>query len=292
MSKSPYRVRMAMRRAEKVLSDHGVTALPTDPFAIATAVGIFVQPKRGISPGVAGMLLRHGETFGILYAKGLYGKGFERFCVGHELGHYFLDGHIDLVLPPGEDVHSSHAMFESTDQYEREADHFSAGLLMPSTPCRRLLDRCEVGLASIESMANRCQTSMTATAIRYVSLTTDAVAVIVSSGAAVDFCFLSDTMKALPDLTWLRKGSPLPRGSATLELNRNPDRVRQVQRVRADCDLLDWLGGSTSAGATEEAIGLGRYAKSLTVISCPSITDATFDDEEEDLEDAWAPRFR
>jgi Zn-dependent peptidase ImmA (M78 family) len=36
------------------------------------------------------MLLRHGNAFGILYATHIPSEGFQRFSIGHELGHYFI----------------------------------------------------------------------------------------------------------------------------------------------------------------------------------------------------------
>jgi len=79
------------------------------------------------------MLLRHGDVFGILYATHIASEGFQRFSIAHELGHYFLEGHIDHILPK-DGVHESHAGFVSADPYELEADQFAGGLLMPSAP--------------------------------------------------------------------------------------------------------------------------------------------------------------
>jgi len=69
--------------------------------------------------------MRVGSSFGILYATHLANEGFERFSVAHELGHYFLPGHIDAVLAGGGQVHTSRAGFVSDDKYENEADHFT-----------------------------------------------------------------------------------------------------------------------------------------------------------------------
>ncbi len=288
------RQRMAGKRTENILRDRGHDTLPVDPFAIAKDAGIVVRPKPDADEGVSGMLLRHGDTFGILYATHLGNEGFERFSIGHELGHYFLDGHIDHVLPLGTATHASHAGFSSTDQYEREADHFSAGLLMPSNLCRKLLYQFEPGLDAIEGLAAHCRTSLTAAAIRFAELTDDAVGIIMSTDNTVDFCFLSDTMKAQPQITWLRQGFPIPRHTATHAFNLRPALVRQSARTDADCDLLDWLGGNRSLDAKEEVRGLGRYRKTLTVLSVPSLLDETFQDEDEDanLEESWTPRFR
>ena len=67
----------------------------------------------------------------------------------------------------------------------------------------------------VSAIADRCETSLTATAIRYAELTDSAVAVIMSTGGVIDYCFLSEAMKSLPKRDWLRKGSPLPAGTAT-----------------------------------------------------------------------------
>ena len=290
-----FRFRMAKQTGEALVRKLGITALPIDPFAITADHDIVVEPKPDAEPGVSGMLLRHGDVFGILYATHVPNEGFQRFSVGHELGHYFLDGHIDHILP-ADGIHASHAGFVSTDPYELEADQFSAGLLMPGTLFTRGLGKHEPGLAAAESMAGLCRTSLTATAIRYAELTDDAVAVVMSTGNTIDYCFLSDTIKYLPQLTWLRKGSPVPRGTATAQFNADPGRVADADRAEAEIDIPDWLGGTRSVEATEEVIGLGRYGKTLTVLTCPSILDETYQDEDEDeesdLEDRWTPRFR
>ena len=131
----PFRLKIARQSAEAFLKEEGITALPVDPFAIARSRDIVVEGKPESQGGVSGMLLRHGNTFGIMYATHVHSEGFQRFSGSHELGHYFLEGHLDQVLQNG--VHVSHAGFVTTDPYELEADHFAAGLLMPETPFRK-----------------------------------------------------------------------------------------------------------------------------------------------------------
>ena len=289
-----FRLKMAKQKAEAFLRENGINELPVDPFAIAANHNIIVKAKPDVEAGVSGMLLRHGDTFGILYATHIQSEGFQRFSVAHELGHYFLDGHVDhLLLKDG--IHSSHAGFVSTDPYELEADHFAAGLLMPSALFRRALGRWSPGLSAIESMAELCHTSLTATAIRYAELSEDAVAVIMSTGSTIDYGFLSDSMKLLPELTWPRKGSAVPAGTETTRFNKSPEHIAQAARSESDIDIMDWLGGRRSIEATEEVVGLGSYGKTLTVLTCPSLVDETYqgDDDEggENLIDRWTPRF-
>lgn len=110
---------------EKVAIDGGFTELPVDPFEIAARHEIVVQAKPDTAVGVSGLLVRHGDTFGILYATHIDNEGFQRFSVAHELGHYFLDGHPEHVLRDG--MHESRAGFVTGDPFELEADHFAAG---------------------------------------------------------------------------------------------------------------------------------------------------------------------
>lgn len=290
-----FRLKMAKQQGEALIRELGINSLPVDPFMIAAQHDIIVEPKPDAAAGVSGMLLRHGDTFGILYATHIPNDGFQRFSIAHELGHYLLGGHIDHALPE-DGVHTSHAGFVSADPYEQEADNFAAGLLMPTQLFRREMGKHDPCLAAVESLAGSCRTSLTATAIRYAELSENAVAIIVSTGSTIDYCHLSDTIKSLPQITWLKKGSQVPRGSATERLNGHPGRITGAEREEADIDILDWLGGIRSVIGTEEVVGLGRYGKTLTVLTFPSIEDEAYQEESgdkiDDLIDRWTPRFR
>jgi hypothetical protein len=67
-----------------------------------------------------------------------------------------------------------------------------------------------------------------------------------NTGNVIDFCILSEAMKSLPQLTWLRKGSPVSTGTQTAQLNADPGNVQRGQRLESDIDVLDWLGGDGS----------------------------------------------
>ncbi|PVB60395.1 ImmA/IrrE family metallo-endopeptidase [Labrenzia sp. 011] len=289
-----FSLKLARQTAEAFLRDEGISTLPVDPFAIAESRDIVVQGKPAEHEGVSGMLLRHGNDFGIVFATHIPSPGFQRFSVSHELGHYFLPGHIDQVIKDG--VHVSRAGFVTNDPYELEADHFAAGLLMPETPFRKAMDRFDPGLDAIDQMAELCVTSRTATAIRFAELSDAAVAIIVSTDGIIDYCFMSDAMKALPKLDWIRKGTPLPTGTATATLAADPDRIATGDRLSDETDVRDWLGGTTRAAISEESVGLGRYGKVLTVLSSNSIgqydDDEVGEDDEDSLVESWTPRFR
>ena len=66
-------------------------------------------------------------------------------------------------------------------------------------------------------------------------------------------------------------------------------------RLAEEVDVLDWLGGARSAVVTEEVIGLGRYGKTLTILSSEKIgreNEDNDDESDDDLVERWTPRFR
>lgn len=285
---------IAESAANAVLLEAKISGLYVDPIAIAEAKGITVTEKPDDAAGVSGMLVKAGDEFGIMYATHIPSKGFQRFSIAHELGHYCIAGHAEALLGTG--THSSLAGFRSADPFEQEADYFSAALLMPDRPFRNAIDDHPIGLAGIEAMRKRCVTSLTATAIRYASLTRDGIAVISSIGPTIDWCFMSDALKDAKGRKWLAKGSPVPAGSLTDSFNSKPENIRAGLRDAADGDLRDWFETDRSYRMMEEVVGLGLYGRTLTILTCKSLTqrveDADEEDDEEELVRRWTPRFR
>jgi Zn-dependent peptidase ImmA (M78 family) len=232
-----------------------------------------------------------------MYAAHIDNEGFERFSIGHEFGHYLVEGHLDHIPFDG-GVHRSRAGFISDDPYEREADYFSAGLLMPSSLIRRVLRRSQEGLPSVEAIRTDAKASLTASAIRYISETDDAAAIVVSRQGQVDYCFKSETLKQLKGQNWLRKGAALPAGTLTASIAARPAAERRGRRDETETDILDWFGGSRAVCMLEQVVDLGRYDRVLTILSCAQLVDETYRDEDdleesdEAIETRWTPRFR
>jgi len=292
------KLKRALQKAEKLVKDDGIKSLPIDPIAVARKRGIVVQAKPETAVGVSGMLLRQGDGFGILYGTHIKSEGFQRFSIAHELGHFFLEGHIDHVFANGE-IHESHAGFTSSDQYELEADHFAAGLLMPNPYFKKAINEFSDGFQAVEELSGICKTSLTATAIRYIECHEGAVAAVISSGNKIDCCFMSDTFKEIKDLTWLRKGVPLPVNTKTTSFNKDPNNIKAALREEADTNLSDWFGCSQAVSAKEEVIGLGSYGKTLTIITCNNLPSGDhgygedhWDYTDEEYEEMWTPRFK
>ncbi len=281
----------AATEATRVIRERNITKLPVDPIALARGIGIQVMAKPASARGVSGMLIRYGNEFGIAYATHIDNPGFQNFSVAHELGHYYMPGHIDAVLRHG-DVHESHAGFSSDDPYELEADHFAAALLMPDALFRAAIRTAGTGLAAVESLSELCVTSLTATAIRYARHTDDAVAIVVSSGRFVNYCFMSDPLLEIAGSNRINKKDRLPPGTETSEFNKDEERVKCGARAEGNSDLQDWIGGRHSVELREEVVGLGNWGRTLTVLTADELPDLDAEREDEEILESWKPRFR
>lgn len=289
MTRDPYA--FASLAAEQIVKGLGITSLPIDPFGIARDRGIEVVAKPAQATGVSGMLIRVGNEFAIAYATHIDNEPFQRFSVSHELGHYYLPGHVDAVI--GENgIHESRAGFASNDRYEIEADRFAAAFLMPRHLFFPALQNAGEGLAAIEKLAGVCKTSLHATAIRYTQCTRDPMAIVISTGSRIDHCFMSDALRAGDGIDWIRKREAVPRNTPTFAFNQDGENVRRAVRIEDFSNLQAWFGGRRNIEVCEDVIGLGRYGKTLTVLYNIELPDADEEEEEAALIDSWTPRFQ
>lgn len=280
----------ALRLGEELAREQGISELPVNPIEVAKKLDIDVKALPPGNKGVSGMLLYKDNKFGILYGTHIDQIGFQHFSIAHEIGHYCIPGHPEKLLQSGE--HKSHAGFKSDDRCELEADHFASGLLMPAYLFDKALNRSLSGYAAVESLATKCETSLTATAIRYAQRTSDVVAILISEVSTIRYCFMSDELKEIKGLKWIRRNTPLPKDTATYSFNKDSSNITNGTYTEALTDFATWFGASKPFELYEEVKGLGSYNRTLTVLSADDILDEEELDEEEELEESWTPRFR
>ncbi len=277
--------------AEQIVKGLGITTLPVDPFAIAKNREIEVVAKPPRIAGSSGMLIRSGENFVIAYSTHINNVAFQRYSVGHELGHYFLPGHVDAVIGAN-GIHVSSAEYRSKDQYEREADSFAASLLMPRYLFFPAMQESGDGLPAIERLADRCKTSLHATAIRYAKCTRDAMAIVISNGKQIDHCFMSERLKDHPGIEWMRKREVLPTASLTASFNQDANNVSGAARENGETTFSDWFGGTNRMKIREDVVGLGSYGMTLTILHDIDLPEDGDEDPEQSLVESYTPRFR
>jgi hypothetical protein len=162
--------------------------LPVDLERIASEEGIELAPGN-YPPDFHGRLeyVADEGAFIIFYPHPRPGlpEGRVRFSVGHELGHYFIEEHRELIISGR--VHNSVESFKpAKDRIEREADQFASALLIPQDAFYKFRGRrAELPLSALIELSERAKTSIQATLFRYTSLADEACLAIVSKNGRV-----------------------------------------------------------------------------------------------------------
>jgi hypothetical protein len=114
-----------------------------------------------------------------------------RFSIAHELGHYFIDEHRELLVQGR--AHNSSGMFApARSRIEHEADRFAGVFLIPDHVIRQTAgSRAFLDLQQILSLANRCGTSAGAAAIRYVQWAEEPCVVVLCQDARIKYAVAS-----------------------------------------------------------------------------------------------------
>lgn len=130
-----------------------------------------------------GRLLRSSRHGIINVAEGAYASNKWRFVVAHELGHFLRDGEGDSFDACTRGDLSNY--FGSGR--ESEANDFASELLMPKVLFEPRCDRNRPSLHDVGKLAQEFQTSLTATALRFVAFSPEPCAVVQSTNGVVDW---------------------------------------------------------------------------------------------------------
>jgi Zn-dependent peptidase ImmA (M78 family) len=282
-----FRLQQIQGLAREKLVEHRRMHLPVSPKEFAIQLQIGVQPFDPAKSDISGFLMQHGNSFSIGYSTAIRSAGFQNFTIAHELGHYFIDDHPLAVLAGGE--HFSRSGYISKDRYEEEADAFATELLMPWKLIEPLIRMNAGGFQTIKAIADGCQSSLLASAIRYTQVTKECVAVIVSHLGVVEFMTASTSFKQITDLDWLRKKDSLPANVASRRFSTELDWIRGCHISEEGGRLGSWFPSVQDRDVEEDVVGLGSYERLLTVLVTEE-TDLEGEADEEygdDYIDRW-----
>ena len=280
--------------AQSILEEYGLLTLPVDIFSLAEKKNIDIQemPQKLASNTVYGALLVQNNFVKIYYSTTINNIGFKNFTIAHELGHYFLEGHIEQVI--GESgVHISVSDFCSKDNYEFEADQFAAGLLMPEKLCKRLVGNNADGIEGIKALAKETWSSLTAAAIRYIDLTSASSAVVISSKGSLEY--VVPTREMVKVGIFPPRGTKIPASTLTAKFFNMRDDIPTLpdEEGELESDLSLWVGGQKSIPCTEQVVKLGRTGKILTVLTCCEFDDEENEqDSDDEFQSRWGLKFR
>lgn len=165
------------RLAEDLAQEYFYTTY-VDPYSAADDYGIEVRENdyfdnAGVNPYKGVIWCPNGNFVIHLNMKLLGNVNFDeaRFTCAHDLGHYFIEEHNQLLRSGQSISFKGNEVFrKSNDPYEQEADLFAANFLLPEQRFKQVSVSAPKGFAGILDLKKEFHTSITCTAFRYVSL--------------------------------------------------------------------------------------------------------------------------
>ena len=143
---------------------------PINPREIAQSLNIPVIEKEA-EDRYDGCLLNYNGEMAIVINSSISYESRKRFTIAHELGHAEIPHHkgseykclkTDIGFSIGQ------------RQQEREANEFAVELLMPASFVSEEAKNNEIGLEVVKSIAEKCETSLTSSALRYIKYSPEA----------------------------------------------------------------------------------------------------------------------
>lgn len=257
-------------QAADVLKSLDMWRLPVDPFEIAKHEGIILRPG-SYTDGFDARIefYKPFKKFCIFYNRpqGWRTEGRVRFTLGHELGHYYIDEH-QLQLRAGK-VHDSVSDYRSQNEIEKQADEFSADLLMPIELYRNEVNRFLGQYCTLDDLlklANHLGTSITSTALRYCQSDHEPCTFFFSQDGVVRWGRYSTEMK-IRGLSYFKSGTPPPKGSKTAKLWESIRTGEAAEPVAGVVDASVWFDRTFVRELWEEARPLGNTGRVITQIT-------------------------
>lgn len=159
--------------------------------------------------GIDGMLSWHEKKkiWCISYDEDVTVPGRINFTLAHELGHYFCHRQLQAEFHCGQgDMLDYHGTVSR--KIEKEANVFASYLLMPATDFRQQIGGQTITLKLLGQVADRYETSFTATALKWLELTDEAAMLVVARDEFV--CWSYPSKLASNRRAWLAPGTPVP----------------------------------------------------------------------------------
>jgi Zn-dependent peptidase ImmA (M78 family) len=191
----------------EILRQNPQMPVPVPVEKVARCAGISKIEAFGSSGFEGALIANDTKSDGHIFYNCEVPRPRQRFTIGHELGHFLLPWHRQSSFQcSAEDISS-----RANKDWEREANQFSAELLMPTALLKqRLHPSAEFDLSDVIRVKDEFETSFESTTRRIVELSEQACAVVYSKDNLVRYCIYSKYFKSR---LCVRKGSQLPNKS-------------------------------------------------------------------------------
>ena len=223
---------------------------------IAEEFGIDVLYRPAESYDGALLRIRDAQRGCIVINSRIREESRKRFTLAHEIAHFVLPGQQEVSAP------CKQQRIENWDadlyRPELEANRFAADILMPRGLVAEFV-QSEPSLESIRSIAQLCGTSLTASAVRLITLTPHRAAVVWSQNQKILWSKLSEGF-----VRWIRKGE-VRENSFAAQCYRKQSVPDQLAPVPASAWLYE-KGLQEGAQIWEQSVGLKNYGAVLSLL--------------------------
>lgn len=244
--------------AQEFVAKYGTTCA-SKLFDIAARLQLTVREVDARS--FDGALIRvAGQNRGrVLLNRNVPEAGRKLFTLAHEIGHYVMPGH-------GREANRCRAADvetwdESVRATEREANIFAASVLMPDVVCRPFV-REQPSMRAVHLMREVCGTSLTATLVRYVQLSSFPIAM-----AKIEHGVVKWTIRATEFTPYVRRGRVHP-DSFAADAVAGKSVPNDLNAVPATAWLFDNAVIEEST-ILEASVAMPRYDSVVTLLYAP-----------------------
>ena len=266
---------MPSQRAASIIQDLHIR-YPSEIYVrdIAMSLGTLVRERE--MQGCEARLVRKGDI-GIISVNSLIPEeGRKRFAIAHEIGHFMLHTGTQLILCSEDDMH----VWKESKAQEMEANEFAASLLMPHEIFIKFIKIGQPTLDMISELAKRFRTTLTATALRYVGISKEPCALVVSKDEFIKWYRKSDSFNF-----HVKVGEKLSFDTYAFDFFDGVNLPAEPDSVPARA----WLAGEINEEAElfEQSLSLGGYGVVLSLLwICDDVktTYRRYDDEPEEPE--------
>ena len=239
------------RAAAKEILDRYAIEEPKHLVLEGLAADLGVIVVRGELAGAVARLARVGDRARIRVGSWVSNVGRQRFSIAHELGHFVLK-HDGSALAGCQERSMLDYKGESK---ESEANIFAVELLLPEKLVRRRCEVSPVDLGPVQT-ADEFETSITATAIRFVEFSPEKCALVYSEKGRVSWTRKSDSF-------WFRLigwGQLLEPASLATDFFRKGAVPEEPEEVRGDA----WI--ESNSGRAPEVVEHSMAIPSLGAV--------------------------
>ena len=250
--------------ANEIASDYQTEII--DPILIAQNERIVVAPGE-FPKGFMGKLefLREKNRFIIFYNSNtsIYSTVRIRFSIAHELGHYFLPEHRQLILE-NRFNNLGYGKHDLTNLIEKQANQFASTLLLPSRFLKEFLkSKPSFTMNDILDFANTKNTSLETTIIKVLEKTDQKVVLVVTENNKIVYTVHSP--EAFHNGYIITKDQVLPFDCLARKLTK--ESLFGIKVYEHQISFEKWFPNKySSAPLWEETIRLSQVSKTFTLL--------------------------